>query len=217
MRFATLTLLAAILMPTRLVPASLAQNPSPGRDNPNTYAQADTTRIVQEVRKHLLSLPDYGVFDSLSFGIRGRTIVLYGFASRPVLKDEAQRAVKSISGVESVDNQIKVLPDSPDDDRIRVAVYRRIYGQPALRKYTSGPLGFGGFPSIAREAGGITADPPIGYHAIHIIVDNGHVTLKGVVDSESDATIAYVQANSTPGVFSVDNDLNVPNELGRIK
>jgi hypothetical protein len=78
-----------------------------------------------------------------------------------------------------------------------------------LRKYTSGPVGFGEGPSIARAAGGITQDPPLGYHAIHIIVDNGNVILTGVVDSKSDADVAAIQANSTPGVFSVDNDLQV--------
>ena len=58
-------------------------------------------------------------------------------------------------------------------------------------------------------AGGITQDPPLGYHAIHIIVDNGHVILTGVVDSESDSDVAAIQANSTPGVFSVENDLYI--------
>jgi osmotically-inducible protein OsmY len=60
------------------------------------------------------------------------------------------------------------------------------------------------------EAGGITQDPPLGYHAIHIIVDNGHVILTGSVNSEADANIAQIQANSTPGVFSVENDLMFP-------
>ena len=58
--------------------------------------------------------------------------------------------------------------------------------------------------------GGITADPPIGYHAIHIIVNGGHVILTGVVDSKTDADVAAIQANSTPGVFSVENDLRFP-------
>jgi osmotically-inducible protein OsmY len=59
-------------------------------------------------------------------------------------------------------------------------------------------------------AGGITQNPPIGYHAIHIIVNNGHVALYGVVNNTMDSNIAYIQANGTPGVFSVDNDLVVP-------
>jgi hyperosmotically inducible protein len=178
--------------------------------NANTWSQADAQRIVQDVRHKLLSLTDYSVFDSLSFGIQGRSIILHGYASRPILKDEAERTIKSIEGVSEVQNQIKVLPNSPNDDRIRIGVYRRIYGQPALRKYTGSPVEFGDLPSIARMAGGITQDPPRGYHAIHIIVDNGHVTLTGVVDNEGDANIASMQANSTPGTFSVDNELLFP-------
>lgn len=211
MRFASLILLASLAVDLQ------AQTPSTQPDNPKTYSQPDAVRIVQEVRKRLLGLSDYGVFDSLSFGIRDRTVILTGFASRPTLKDEAQRTVKSIPGIESVEDQIKVLPYSPNDDQIRMGVYRRVYGQPALRKYSSGSWSFDRFPSVARAAGGITADPPLGFHAIHIIVDNGHVTLKGVVDNESDATIAYVQANSTPGAFSVDNDLVVAGQPAKEK
>jgi hyperosmotically inducible protein len=188
--------------------------PSPLAEyNTDTWSQKDAERIVQQVRHTLLTLPNYNVFDSLSFGIRGRTIVLRGYASRPVLKSDAERSVKQIPGIASVDNQIKVLPPSPNDDRIRIGVYRRIYGQPALRRYTGTPVGFGMAPSVALEAGGITNDPPRGYHAIHIVVDGGHVTLTGVVDRESDANIASMQANSTPGAFSVDNELLI---AGRI-
>ena len=178
--------------------------------NTKTWEPGDATRIVQEVRHRLLSLPNYNVFDSLSFGIQGRTIVLRGYASRPILKSDAEGAVKGIAGVASVDNEIKVLPPSPFDDNIRVGVYRRIYSQPMLRKYTGSPVGFGVGPSVARAAGGITNDPPRGYHAIHIIVNRGHVTLTGAVDSETDANVASMQANSTPGVFSVDNELMFP-------
>lgn len=177
--------------------------------NPNTFTQEEGGRIVQEVRHKLLTLNDYDVFDSLGFGIRGRTIILTGFASRPQLKSDAARSVKEIKGIEGVDNQIKVLPFSPNDDRIRIEVYQRVYGQPQLRKYTSAPVGFGRIPSVALAAGGITQDPPLGYHAIHIIVDNGHVTLTGVVDNKTDADVATIQANSAPGAFSVTNDIHV--------
>lgn len=185
--------------------------------NQKTWSQEDAQRIVQQVRHELLSLTNYGVFDSLSFGIQGKTIVLHGYASRPTLKSDAERAVKKIQGVTSVTNQIKVLPNSPFDDQIRVGVYTRIYTQPALRKYTGSPVGFGMGPSVARRAGGITQDPPMGYHAIHIIVNNGHVILTGVVNNESDASIAAMQANSTPGTFSVDNDLMWPGEVPKEK
>jgi hyperosmotically inducible periplasmic protein len=185
-------------------------NNSAEENNPDTWSPQLGAPIVRQVRDKLLSLTDYGVFDSLRFGIKGKTIVLMGYASRPILKSEAEKVVKGIEGVESVDNQIQVLPPSPNDDQIRVGVYRRVYTQAALRKYIGSPVGFGEFPSVARAAGGITQDPPLGYHAIHIIVNGGHVILTGVVDSEQDADIAAIQANSTPGVFSVENDLMYP-------
>ncbi len=174
--------------------------------------QQETLRIAKEVRKQILMLPQYGVFDNIHFAIKGRTVILRGQASRPILKSSAENVVKKIEGVESVDNQIQVLPLSPNDDRIRAAVYRSIYGYGPLQRYTSNRGGPRGGRSIAREAGGITNDPPIGYHAIHIIVQNGNVTLTGVVDSDADMALAGMRANSVPGVFSVDNDLQVPNK-----
>jgi osmotically-inducible protein OsmY len=190
-------------------PTVMAQNPSP------TWAQDDTLRVAKEVQKRLAGLTNYGVFDWITFGFRGKTVVLKGYASRPTLKSSAANVLKGIEGVQSVDNQIEVLPLSPSDDRIRAAVYNRIYTQPSLRKYNANQgtvaqaLGPGG-RSVALMAGGITNDPPRGFHAIHIIVKNGNVTLYGVVNNQMDAEIAYVQANSTPGVFSVDNDIEVP-------
>jgi BON domain-containing protein len=118
-----------------------------------------------------------------------------------------------IEGITGVDNEIKLLPLSPMDDRVRAEVYNRIYTQPALSKYNAnqGSLGRATGPGggIALAAGGITNNPPLGYHAIHIIVNGGHVTLYGVVINKSDADIAFMQANSAPGAFSVDNDLVV--------
>lgn len=209
-----LSLCAALLLSPMLLAAqnnnSTPQKNSADQNNPDTWTPELGATIVKQVRDKLLSLQDYDVFDSLRFAIKGKTIILMGYASRPILKSEAENVVKGIEGVESVDNQIKVLPTSPNDDRIRIGVYRRIYSQPALRKYVGSPVGFGRFPSVAMEAGGITQDPPLGYHAIHIIVDNGHVILTGSVNSEADANIAQIQANSTPGVFSVENDLMFP-------
>jgi len=204
---ATSALLALSLAATSIA----AQDVQPGP----TYSQEDTLRIAKEVRKRLLGLTNFSVFDWLSFGIHGKTILLHGYASRPTLKSDAERAVKGIPGVEKVENDIEVLPNSPMDDRIRAAAYNRIYTNPALRRYNAnqGSIGqaIGPGPNIAAAAGGITQSPPIGFHAIHIIVKNGNVLLTGYVDRQSDADIAYMQANSTPGVFRVDNDLQFPN------
>jgi hyperosmotically inducible periplasmic protein len=143
-------------------------------------------RLVKEVRHELVMLPYYNVFDNLSYKVDGSTVTLMGQVTRPTLKSDAERVVKGIEGVEKVVNNIEVLPVSPNDDRIRVAVYRAIYGQTALQRYS------------------LQAVPPI-----HIIVNNGNVTLEGVVASEADKNIANVQANGVAGVFSVKNNLRV--------
>jgi len=205
----TLPILSAALLFSLAAPVALAQTPTPGP----TWSQEDTVRIAQQVQKKLGGLSNYGVFDWITFGFHGKTVVLKGYASRPILKSDAGNAVKSIPGIDGVDNQIEVLPASPNDDRIRAAVYNRIYTQASLRKYNANQgtvrQATGPGPNIAMMAGGITNDPPRGFHAIHIIVKNGNVTLYGVVNNETDSAIAGMQANSAPGAFSVDNDLIV--------
>jgi len=143
-------------------------------------------RLVKEVRHELVMLPYYNVFDNLAFKVDGSTVTLMGQVTRPTLKSDAGRVVKSIEGVDKVVNNIEVLPLSPNDDRIRMAVYRAIYGHASLQRY------------------GLQAVPPI-----HILVNNGNVTLEGVVANEADKNIANLQANGVPGVFSVKNNLRV--------
>jgi len=209
-RLTSVRFAAAFLALTISATPALAQDMQPGP----TWSQEDTLRIVKEVQKKLGSLTNYSVFDWITFGIQGKTLILKGYASRPILKDEAGRVVKDIPGIDSVKNEIEVLPLSPNDDRIRAAVYNRLYTQPTLSKYNANAgslaraMGPGG-RSFGLMGGGITNNPPIGYHAIHIIVKNGHVTLYGVVLNQGDAAIAGMQANSAPGAFSVDNDLVV--------
>jgi osmotically-inducible protein OsmY len=188
----------------------VARQAEPQPDEKPDAKQLDIQRIAAEVHKRIVTLPQYGVFDDINFGIKGSTVILRGKASRPTLKSGIENVVKRIEGVATVDNQIEVLPFSPNDDRIRVGVYRAIYRYPALQRYTSNRGGRVLGPTVARMAGGITNDPPIGYHAIHIIVENGNVTLTGVVDTEGDLSIAEMRANFVPGVFSVQNRLEVP-------
>lgn len=142
--------------------------------------------LEREVRHELLMLPYYSVFDNLQFRVDGGTVVLMGQVTRPTLKDDAERVVKSIEGVERVQNDIHVLPVSPVDDQIRIAAFRAIYGQAALNRYAH------------------QAIPPI-----HIIVENGRITLEGVVANEMDKNLAYMKALEVPGVFSVANHLNI--------
>jgi hyperosmotically inducible protein len=145
---------------------------------------------MKEVHHELVMLPFYGVFDNLLYKVSpDGTVTLLGEASRPTLKSDAERAVREIEGVERVDNQIKVLPVSHNDDRIRRATYRKIYGHSVLSQYQ------------------LRAVPPI-----HIIVENGHVTLEGVVARQMEKQVAGMQANSVSDVFSVENNLRVEND-----
>ena len=176
-------------------------------DKANQQA-SNIERIARDTYKSLVTLPQYGVFDHLHFAIQGNTVILRGQASRPTLKSSAENVVKRIQGVGSVRNEIEVLPLSPNDDRIRAAAYAQIYNTPSLSRYTNN-RGGGRFVSPIRRATGITNDPPIGWHAIHIIVKNGNVRLVGVVDNSGDLAMAEMRANMLSGVFSVDNDLLV--------
>jgi hyperosmotically inducible protein len=197
----SIAILLSVLLPAGSV--AMAQNA------PATWSEADTTTIVKSVQSKLAGLTDLGVFDDLYFGIKGKTIVLTGYASRPSLKSAAGNVIKGIKGVDSVDNQIEVLPLSPNDDRIRAQVYNKIYLSAPLRKYNANAGGAFRGVSVARMAGGITNDPPIGFHAIRIIVKNGNVILRGAVLNQGDSDIAQIMANSSPGVFSVTNELGI--------
>jgi osmotically-inducible protein OsmY len=213
----------SLIIASALLSLTISATPifAQGSQTNSTWSQEDTVRIIKTVQQKLGSLTNYAVFDWITFGIHGKTIVLKGYASRPMLKDEAARAVKGIPGIESVDNQIEVLPNSPNDDRIRAAVYNRIYTAPSLRMYNAnqGNLGraIGPGAGVVLAAGGITASPPLGFHAIHIIVKNGNVILYGVVNNQSDAAIAGMQANSAPGAFGVDNQLMIQGQQPKSK
>ncbi len=153
--------------------------------NPNN-ASEDTAKTIKKIRKELVTLPFYSVFDNLAFKYEEGVVTLYGQVSRPTLRKDAERVVERVAGVDQVVNHIEVLPLSNFDDQIRVAVYRAIYRQPGIDR-----LALQAVPSI------------------HIIVRNGNVTLEGVVPNKSDATRAFIAANSVPNVFSVTNNLRV--------
>jgi len=150
------------------------------------------TELGKKVRHELVTLPYYGVFDNLAYSINGGTVTLYGQVLRPTTRSDAEHRVKRIAGVNRVVNNIKVLPLSSFDNRIRAATYRSIARTGGLYRYLQGTN-----PSI------------------HIVVDNGHVALEGVVSGSGDRTLAYMAANQVPGVFSVQNNLRI--EGGEIR
>ncbi len=142
--------------------------------------------LNRKIRKELVTLPYYGVFDNLAYKLDGSTVTLYGQVVRPTTRSDAERRVSRIAGVSRVVNNIQVLPLSSFDDSIRRNTYRAIARSGSLYRYMMG------------------ANP-----SIHIVVDRGHITLEGVVANKGDATLAYMAANQVPGAFSVTNNLRV--------
>jgi hyperosmotically inducible protein len=167
-------------MGSDLFAATKANNPAP-RDTAHYQAW-----LTNEVRHELVMLPWYSVFDNLEYKVDGSEVTLLGQVVNPALKFDAENAVKHIEGVTRVVNDIEILPPSPMDYRIRRAEYRAIFREPALERYAMGAV------------------PPI-----HIVVKGGHVTLEGVVATQSDKDLANMRANLVPGIFSVTNNLRV--------
>lgn len=162
---------------------------------------------VENVRRALERLPYYGVFDFLAFNLDRGTLTLMGYAYAPNLRDDAEAAVKKVSGVDTVVNKIETLPVSFNDDRIRRATFYNIYTDDFLSRYAPGgamrahydALEFGRFPGMQ----------PFGTYPIHVIVKGGRVTLVGVVGNASDKQLAGARAREVTGVFGVENELLV--------
>lgn len=146
-------------------------------------------QIMKKVRKELVTLPYYGVFDNLAYKVEGNTVTLFGQVTRPSTRKDAERRVAKIEGVGRVINQIEVLPLSTFDDSVRVRAYRTLFSTGGLYRYAMG------------------ANP-----SIHIVVNRGHLTLEGVVANEGDRRLANIVANGIPGVFSVTNNLRTDRE-----
>ena len=140
--------------------------------------------VEESVRKALVTIPYLSVFDDLSFKVDHGVVTLSGFVTQPFLKDYAEKSVEHLAGVSTVNDQIEVLPLSYFDDGIRFRTLRSLERTGSLYRYFMGVT-----PTI------------------RIVVKNGHVTLDGVVQNSMDRQLAYMAANSVPGVFSVTNDL----------
>ena len=171
---------------------------------------------VDGIRQELLQLPYYGVFDFLSFKYDKGTVDLMGYAYRPTLKSDAERAVKRVGGVDMVNDQVEVLPVSMNDDDLRWKTYYAIYRDPFLSRYAPGggmlwghrhPFASGRLFSMGPSR--FPGTEPAGDYPIHIIVNDGHITLMGVVDNQNDKTVAGLRAQGVPLSFGVVNELVV--------
>jgi hyperosmotically inducible protein len=159
--------------------------------NAQDYSGVKSTQTLErKVFKKILSLPYYGVFDHIAFKVDGSTVTLYGKVNSLGTKRDAAQAVKRISGVETVINNIDELPPSGFDNTIRRETIR----------------------SFARNGGSLYRYLQEPNPSMRIIVENGHITLEGYVSNKSDSNLANILANGVSGVFSVKNNLIVGKE-----
>ena len=125
-------------------------------------------------------------FDYFALGVKDGVVTVEGQDLTGMGRDEALSDIDSMPGVKDVIANVSVEPVSPFDEGLRLRTARAIYRDSVLSKYAMDP---------ARP--------------IRIIVVNGHITLYGSVDSTMDKNVAGLRANQIPGVFSVENKLEV--------
>ena len=150
---------------------------------------ANDTELADRIGHEIRMYTRYTIWDNINVRVQDGHVELTGQVSQPFKKEDLGRIVKSVPGVASFTNGLDVLPLSPFDDRLRIQVARAVYGNPVLSRYALQAVG-----------------------PIHIIVDNGRVTLEGVVNSEMEKQVAGMQASSAGLSFGpVVNNLRVEN------
>jgi len=156
---------------------------------PALAASDDNLQLYREVSRQVLRYPQFTIFDSVQAAVDNGIVTLTGKVTMPYKRNDLEKQVLKIAGVRQVNNRIDVLPVSPFDDELRLGIARAIYGNSNFWNYAS------------------MVNPPI-----HIIVDHGHVTLEGVVNSNVDRALARSLASSFPA-FSVTNNLKTDAEV----
>ena len=158
--------------------------------NAQNFSPSGTTRSIEDqVRKKILMLPRYEIFDSIGYTVDGDTVTLTGKVRNAVNKKDAERSVSKIDGVNRVVNEIEILPLGGFDDSIRARLYETLANSGSLSRYM-----WENNPSI------------------RLIVDGGHVTLEGFVSTRGDYNTMNILAHGVSGVFSVTNNLVVDKE-----
>ena len=158
-----------------------------------SFSGAGSTRTIEDqVRKRILKLPRYEVFDAISYRVNGDTVTLYGKVRNAINKSDAEGSVKRIPGVGRVVNEIEVLPLGSFDESIRLRLYQQLSQTGGLSRY-------------------LWPNNP----SVRLVVDRGHVSLEGFVANRGDFNTMNIVAHGVSGVFSVNNNLVVDSERVR--
>lgn len=178
-------------------------------------AATPTNATLDGVTKAILRLPYYGPFDGIGVSVDKGTVTLSGSVYALGLKRDAERAVKRVAGVDQVINNITELPPSPSDNELRWKTFYAIYTNAFMDRYTvGGGLLWGHrdrlrWGSLHWGGGVATGQEPIGNYPIHILVNNGRITLVGAVETTAEKTAAELEARGVPGSFGVESQILV--------
>jgi osmotically-inducible protein OsmY len=148
-------------------------------------------QVLNDIVKQVDTYAWFTIFDDVNVSIDNGMVTLSGKVTMPYKRDDIAKRVARVDGVRGIENHLDVLPVSPFDDDLRHRIARAIYGHPAFWNYAAMPV------------------PPI-----HIVVDHGHVTLTGVVNSEVDRALARSLASRSQA-FSVKSELKTAAEARR--
>jgi hyperosmotically inducible periplasmic protein len=143
--------------------------------------------LVREVSDRIRHYDLYGVYDEIAGRVSQGKVRLEGAVTEPKKADDIYERVAKVKGVQAIDNRIEVLPASQSDDRLRVAIATAIYRDQAFADYSM-------------------VDPPV-----HVIVNNGHVTLVGYVRWPAERIKAESIARTAFGVLALENKVQVVN------
>jgi hyperosmotically inducible protein len=170
-----------------LIAAALLVGVAGAADNQAATLTPDAA-LTKSVRHAIVMYPRYSIFDDVYFQVDNGAVHVSGVVTQPFKKSDIDKIVRHVAGANQVQDDIRVLPLSPDDDRLRQRVARSIYGDITMTRYAMNPL-----------------------KPIHIIVENGHVTLTGIVATEFDKQIAGTRAASSLSFGPIINNLQVEN------
>lgn len=161
--------------------------------NAQSFDTSLSNRSVEDqVRKKILMLPRYEIFDAINYEVNGDTVTLTGKVRNATNRKDAERSVAKVPGVRQVVNEIEILPVGGFDESIRVRLYHTLANSGGLSRY-------------------LWENAP----SVRLIVDRGHVSLEGFVDNRGDYNTMNILANGVSGVFSVTNNLVIDRERVR--
>ncbi|MCY4596147.1 MAG: VWA domain-containing protein [Bryobacterales bacterium] len=170
----------------------------------SSTGEISSERVISQIEQLIGGQRGIRIYDWVGFSLRDRNVILEGAVTSPALKRAIERIVLALEAVDSVQNDLEVLPETGDDVGIRINAYWRIYGHPEIRRYLNTEHGYHGkLKRSPDDTQRVLVRP------IHIVVRDAEITLEGEVEQHREKRVAEQQANAVLGVRAVTNNIVV--------